>query len=422
MTSLPRASALDTAAAMSDVVLPLFARGVIVRRPRVVGMLDRMDADRRAVRRMQRLRARYGDGPVVLKLPLRTVALVLSPADVHRVLAETPEPFAAASREKRAALSHFQPHGVLISHGPERADRRRFNEEVLDSSRPVHACADAFVTKIDAEIERMLAEARRGGALDWDAFAAGWWRMVRRVVLGDEAREDHEVTDMLTALRGDANWAYFKPQRKRLRGRFLDRLARYVRRAEPGSLASRVSSVPSTATTYPVEQIPQWLFAFDAAGMATFRALALLAAHPDLATPDLLRASVLESVRLWPTTPAVLRDTTTETRWGDATLPQGAAVVVFAPFFHRDGERLAYADSFSPELWTTGRRSDEWPLIPFSEGPGECPGRNVVLFTASSVLARLTADGPPRQVRGGKLDPAEPLPATLSPFRLAFGV
>jgi len=43
-----------------------------------------------------------------------------------------------------------------------------------------------------------------------------------------------------------------------------------------GKLASIVASTPASAQTYPVEQVPQWLFAFDAAGMAAFRALALL--------------------------------------------------------------------------------------------------------------------------------------------------
>jgi cytochrome P450 len=425
MTPVARASVRDTAGVMADVVMPLFARGVIVRRPPVVGMLDRMDGDRRAVRRMQRLRSRYGDGPLLLKLPLRDVALVLAPVDVRRVLDESPEPFALANREKRAALSHFQPHGVLISHGPERAERRRFNEEVLDADRPVHSLGDAFETKVAAEADGILAEARAQGTLDWDAFATGWWRMVRRVVLGDGARDDHELTDMLTSLRGDANWAYFKPRRRRLRERFLRRLGDHVERAEPGSLASRVAAVPSSPQTFPVEQVPQWLFAFDAAGMATFRALALLAAHPDVAgratgSPDLLRACVLESVRLWPTTPAILRDTTTETSWTTGTLPAGAAVVVFAPFFHRDDERLPYADTFAPELWADGRTADGAPLVPFSAGPGTCPGRNVVLLTASSMLARLTARAVPRQLPPRTLTGDSPLPRTLSPFRLRF--
>ena len=115
--------------------------------------------------------------------------------------------------------------------------------------------------------------------------------------------------------------------------------------------------------------------------MASFRALALLSGHPgqaarvraeisgrDLAEPHdlpLLRACLLESVRLWPTTPAVLRDTTEATEWEAGTLRAGAAVLIFSALFHRDDERLPYADAFSPDLWQDGERTVDWPLIPF---------------------------------------------------------
>jgi cytochrome P450 len=435
VTLVPRASARDSAGVVADVVAPLAGRGVIVRRPRVVGVLDRMDADRRAVRRLQTLRHRYGDGPVLLRVPGREVAFVLSPSHVRRVLDGSPEPFAIANREKRAALSHFQPHGVLISQGAERAERRRFNEEVLDFGRPVHRLGDEIALKVAQEASAMLAGARAAGALAWDEFAVAWWRMVRRVVLGDAARDEHRVTDLLTKLRGDANWAYLKPKRRRLRAQFLELLAACVQRAEPGSLAHLVVSAPSSPSTYPLEQVPQWLFAFDSAGMATFRALALLAAHPDQserveselvgrdlsAAQDLplLRSCLLESVRLWPTTPAVLRDTTADTDWAGRTLPAGAAVVIFAPYFHRDDERLPYADRFEPALWTDGAMADGWPLIPFSAGPGECAGRDLVLLTTSLMLANVLAAGRPSQM-GEVLASETPLPRTLSPFRLRF--
>jgi hypothetical protein len=87
------------------VVLPTLAKGVIIRRPRVMHLSERMEFDRRAVRRLQKLREQYGDGPLLLRLPLRNQALILAPDDVHHVLDGTPVPFAAASAEKRAALA-----------------------------------------------------------------------------------------------------------------------------------------------------------------------------------------------------------------------------------------------------------------------------------------------------------------------------
>ena len=51
-------SAGDTAGVMLDVVLPLFAQGLLARRPRVVALAERLDADRRAIRRIGALRDR----------------------------------------------------------------------------------------------------------------------------------------------------------------------------------------------------------------------------------------------------------------------------------------------------------------------------------------------------------------------------
>lgn len=141
-TPVPRASIADALRAGARVLLPLVARGAIVRRPRGVALAERLDADRRAVPLLQRLRDRYGAGPLLLRFPGRPLAVILSPDDVHQVLETSPHPFAVATVEKRAALAHFQPHGLLITPGDLREDRRRFNEAVLDTERLDRVVAD----------------------------------------------------------------------------------------------------------------------------------------------------------------------------------------------------------------------------------------------------------------------------------------
>ena len=426
---------VDAARVVAEVVLPLVARGLIIRRPRVVALLERMDADRRAVKRLQKLRGHYGDGPLIVSLPGRTLALLLAPADAHRVLDETPDPFAAATPLKRAALSHFQPHGVLISTGTDRAERRRFNEAVLDTSNFMHRNAAAIVTILHDEFARL----DRDVCLSWESFAPLWWRAVRRIVLGDGARDDTALTDMLSSLRSDANWVFLRPRREELRRRFEQRLTTHLARAEPGSLAAIIAATREQPETFPAQQVPQWLFAFDAAGMATFRALALIASHPAYRAPieselsavnvahpadyPYLRASVLESVRLWPTTPVILRSSTVPTSWGGRSIAGDTEFVVHAPFLHRDDERLPYANRFEPELWT----SPDAPataacLVPFSAGPGECPGKNIVLFTASTTLAFILSRFDVSLQRPRRFGPDMRLPGTLSPFRLRFGL
>lgn len=427
---VPATSTLDALRTLTHVVLPVVARGAIVRRPRVVALAERTGADTRAVAQMQRLRDRYGPGPVRVRLPGRQFTVVLDPAHVHRVLRETPWPFSAATREKRGALGHFQPEGVLISSPEARARRRPFNEEVLDAGRTMHRLAGPMSTAVREEALVLLESVDQDGVLTWDAFAMAWWRVIRRVVLGESARNDEAVTDDLLSLRRRANWSFLAPSTSRVRGRFLRRVADYVQRAEPGSLAGSVAETPAPAGTVPHQQIPQWLFAYDAMGWASYRALALLATHPDAVVraraelhqaPDLpfLRATLLESLRLWPTTPAILRDTTAETRWETGVLPAGASVLVFAPFFHRDETRLTEANRFAPELWLPGWHEEDRPFVPFSAGPAACPGRDVVLLTASVLLATLVHQHDWRLTRG-PLDRTRPMPGTLDPFRLRF--
>jgi cytochrome P450 len=295
--------------------------------------------------------------------------------------------------------------------------------------------ADRFAVVVRDECAHLLERSQR--ALVWRRYTAAWQRVVRRVVLGDAAADDHELTDMLVRLRRDANWAFLHPRRRRLRERFFQRLHAYVHRAEPGSLANLVATMRFGPDADPMGQMPQWLFAFDAAGMASFRALALLSAHPaaadrareeihhagDAAAPALpyLRACLLESVRLWPTTPMILRQTTRATTWASGDLPKNAGVLIYVPYFHRDETRLPFAHAFAPEQWLAEDGvAPLWPLIPFSAGPAACAGQQLVLLLTSLFLRDLLRDRELRLEPAGRLDARRALPATLNNFSLRF--
>jgi cytochrome P450 len=424
-----RASFADELRVLRDVLLPTVAKGLIIRRPGVLACAERFQLDRVAVRRMQSLRAKYGSGPVLMNLPGRPFAIVLDPAHVHRILAETPEPFATATREKTAALSHFEPRNALISHGADRADRRQYNEDALESHRPIHHLGESFLRVVEEE----AAAFRELRELNWKTFSPAWLRVVRRVTFGSAARDDNEISEMMRGLRGSANWAFLAPQRLGTRARLLRRIREYLDRAEPDSLAGAMAQVHSSPRTFPEEQTPQWLFAFDPAGMTTFRALALLATHRDyahrvreeIAAPadaaelPQLRATVLEALRLWPTTPLLLRESTTETEWENGTIPAGTGFIIFTPFFHRDDRHLPFANRFAPEVWTEGEVPAGWPLIPFSEGPAVCPGRELVLLLSTAMITAILKRARVRLLPG-RLRAGEEMPATLNHFALRF--
>ncbi|MEV0674954.1 cytochrome [Actinosynnema sp. NPDC050436] len=379
------ASRVDTGRAFGKVLLPTLAKGVIVRRPGVMALAERAQVDATAVDTMRSFRTRYGSAPLRLRVTGRSVALLLDPSDVARLLDGSPEPFALATREKRAALRHFQPHGVLISRGAQRERRRRVVEAAL---RPEGLDVEEVVRD---EVDLLVRHVHSTGELTWDGFAQGWWRLVRRLVLGSGARADERLTDELKKLRGDGNWAYLHPRRRGLREAFERRLRAHLERREPGSLAA-TASVDDL-----VDQVPHWLFAFDAAAIVTLRALALGGSGAE---------GILESARLWPTTPVILRESTIATRWGDVWLPEETTFVVFTPYFHRMA-----GDEYRPDLWPAGGPA----LVPFSGGPGVCPGRDLVLVTAGLVLDALR-----EHVVSPVLHP--PLPATLNHFALRLPV
>jgi cytochrome P450 len=439
---LPRATALESAAFLLDVFLPTAAKGPLIRRPKAEAGAERLGLDDRAVRRMVKLARKYRRGPLMLRLPGRQQAVVLHPEHLHYVLANSPEPFSPASSEKKAALAHFEPRFVLISEGPERTARRALQEQVLDAHSPVHLLAGSFLPIIREECEQLLQSAGNGSAsdsfeLDWDDFIQAWRRMVRRTVFGDKARDDHELTGMLDELRGNANWSFLKRQDTKLRAEFLARVDDRLKNAEPGSLAFVMASIHPGQDVAPVDQVPQWLFALETSGLATFRTLALLATHSEqLAAASaevqedetehrhlpFLRACVLESLRLWPTTPVILRQTTREVQWPDGDMGSGCGVLIYVPYFHRDEDHVPQAHSFVPERWLGRNDNEDWPLVPFSAGPVFCPGRQLALMLASAMLACLIEKGSFSLSSRHALNAQSRLPGELNNYSLRFTV
>jgi hypothetical protein len=263
-----------------------------------------------------------------------------------------------------------------------------------------------------------------------------WWRLVRRIALGDRARDDESITDELLRLRKAGNWAFLSMPHYRMRAKFLEHLYSYVEDPQPGTLASAVAEVPASGAVDPVGQMPQWLFAFDAAGMASLRTLALLATHPGQLTRALddvsdtehaslrpyLRSCVLESVRLWPTTPTILRETTEDTQWRNGTVAEGAGLMIVVPAFHRDDELLPFAHTFTPDIWLDGTAQQYPQLVPFSAGPAECPGRNLVLLVTSTLLAHLLSALTFELTSTPRPSPDQRLPMTLNQLTLDFAV
>ncbi|MCX4529746.1 MULTISPECIES: cytochrome P450 [unclassified Streptomyces] len=370
---------------------------------------------------LRELRARHGGAPVLVRGPSGPVLVLLDPQDMRRFYAEpasalAPDPCEAAG------------------------ERRRINAEVLAADAPVHPSCGPFLAAVAEEARLLtasdtlrLARARRAVA-----------RAGRRIVLGEAAAGDEELTGWLRRLRGEGDGMGPRPTRARaeraVQERATARIAQYAAYAEPHTLVGRArrsmaepaGAVRAAAAAGPGElaaQARRWLLAMDTLPATLLRTLLLLGAHPgeqDAAAAEAragsggrgelprLRACVRESLRLYPVVPDLIRVTRAATEWRGVRYPAGTSVLLPALFHQRDPEHVPAAHAFVPCRWTDRGADRDIRMAPFGHGAGRCPGDQLGLLVTAALCAEVLRG---HRVAGTRpvLDPLGPLPATLDP-------
>jgi Cytochrome P450 len=436
--ALPSASALDNARLNALVVVPNALQGLFRRRRRAVAAATAADVDRWAVGLLSGMRRTHGGKPIWVRLVTSPALLLLSVEDIRTALEGSPDPFAPDPEAKRKGMSHFQPQALTISRGEDWAERRRFAESVLDTGEKAHRLSDEFAVVLAEEAEALVESVDAAdGELDWERFSLAVRRATRRIVLGETARDDEELSTVLAQMMDAANSLPDEPSPQL--DPFLARIGGYIRRAEPGSLVSLFTEAPLGERVHPVRQVTHWLFAMgDTLAINAYRALAAIVSHPDHLTlvEDELAGGTLdaahiarlthlngcleEAMRLWPTTPMLARELTAEATLGDVAIPAGTQVVIVNTFMHRDPDRHPDGDRFSPRAWQDDTR-DDWSLNHFSHGPQGCPGAVLAKFAGKGLLGGILRH---RQVTitSGALDPERPMPHMLDFFALRFAL
>jgi cytochrome P450 len=426
--SLPSASLVENARFNSTVIVPNAVQGLFRRRRAAVRAATAADVDGWAVGLLSGMRNKHAGGPVWVRVVTDRALLLLTPADAHRALEGSPDPFAPDPDGKRKGMVAFQPDALTISRGDEWRNRREFTETVLETGAPLHRLAGGFAAVAREEAGALIGET--AGELTWDEWQRALRRLARRVILGDAARDDDELTDELAAMMDEANGMPGRTSERYTD--FIERLGEYVDGADEGALVGLFEGAPSDERTKREGQIPHWLFAtHDTLAINSFRALAAILSHPRQRgkvleeigllddEPDgsqieglvYLGACLQEAMRLWPTTPMLSRVTLSDTDWQGETVPGGTQVLIVNTFFHRDRERLDYADRFLPEAWIDGDAAERWEFNHFSRGPQGCPGAGLALFLGKAMLASLLRS---RAVEvTSPLDPDRPMPHKL---------
>jgi cytochrome P450 len=363
-------------------------------------LLTALDSDRRAVELLSAIRRRHpGEGARLLGGRL---VVLWGPGAIREVLDRSANEFASDSGAKGKGMTHFQPDALTISRGAEWEDRRRFTEDVLATSERVHPLARRFVAVVDDEAERLHVS----GDLSWPQIEELFDHITLRVIFGDRARGDQQLTQLLEKRMHEAN---------RLVGAGDDdglfelqgRLERYVRESEEGSLVSRFPEAPQTDHTRVVHQIPHWMFATrDTLAMNVARALAVIASNTgveqkvrreldgvDPSSPEdldgltYLEGCLQEAMRLWPTTPLLARETTRDVTIAGEKVDEGTQVLMLNVFNHRNSVDVPDADEFRPERWSDG--TPDYRYNHLSNGSQSCPGGPLVLLLGKAVLAQL---------------------------------
>ncbi|WP_162689178.1 cytochrome P450 [Streptomyces sp. ICC1] len=290
------------------------------------------------------------------------------------------------------------------------AERRAIDESVLAAGLPVHPSCGPFLSVLAEEARRLTG----GNTLELARTRHAVARAARRIVLGDAAAEDTELT--------------------RRPGRFHPkagaRIAAYADLAEPHTLMGRARRHGDpTGGLDPVGQAAQWLAAFDLVPGVLLRTLLLLGVHPaeqdavaaEARAPGVargalprLRACVREALRLYPAVPDLIRITRAETEWRGVRRPAGTCVVLPALFHQRDPEHVPAAHVFVPGRWASRGAEHDLRMAPFSHAGGRCPGEQLALLVTTALCAEVLRGHRVHAVRP-VLDPVGPLPGLLDP-------
>jgi cytochrome P450 len=406
--TIPTVSIADSVAFNLCQIVPYYLRGIFTKNEFWISFWNKVHPDPLAVNFIRRLRQKYKSDYFYIYL-LKTKSLVVLDFDgIARVLDHSPAPYAADPDLKHKGMSHFQPYALTISRGEEWKDRRQFNETVLASGERLHPLADQFLRAIDQATEVLTANA--GQYLVWDHFDHLFKRVTLEIIFGHEARDDTALAERLTTMMRESNRVFLLGKSKEF-DLFYERIRHYLGSAETGSLAEMCKHAPSTAQTKVQNQIPHWMFAMmETLATNTMRSLALIVSHPDVEsrvrkeiqenfaqTPEgvdrlnLLEGCIQEAMRLWPTTPMLMRHTLRDDVLGGNTIPSGTQVVIPNGFNHRDWETNPDAGSFRPEFWLD-KRSD-YRFNHLSNGTQACAGKSLALFIAKAVIATLLVRG-----------------------------
>ncbi|MFQ6021417.1 MAG: cytochrome P450 [Acidiferrobacterales bacterium] len=426
----PDATPTESRRFMLGIVLPHYLQGVFIRRPFWVGLFARLRSGPMASHLGSKLREKYNSKGVFIRLGRARSLMLFDQAEIERVLKRSPSVYADPPG-KRRGMSHFQPAAVTISRGDEWRERREFNERVLHAEDKLHPSAAIILRVVREETERCVS-ARED--LRWRNFEELFERITLRVVFGRAEEAEREVAELLARLMRQANRGFLLRQ-NRLYARYRSALERGIQTAVEDSLAARCSEANAERRIPVPAQVTHWLFAMnDTLAENVVRALGVTESCPQIDTQArrelegknlqdpahvsglaYLEGCVQEAMRLWPSTPLIVREAIAQDTLCGATVSPGTQIVIPNLFHHVDRGVVDRPWEFVPDRWL-GDQPRDW-FYHFGGGSQACPGANLALFIAKGVLSCLL-ELAHYEVRRPRIESQTRMPRSYNPFAI----
>lgn len=380
------------------------------------------------------------------------VVMAHHPDGIHEILTTT----RVFSRRTTGfqVLTELIGTGLLTSDGDVWLRQRRTLQPLFTPRRVA-----GYTELMTAEAERIAAEPRFAPdtVVDLHRLMQRYTlRVVSRALFGDEVDDavpqlqrlipvlgDLALARSLQLVRPPLSWP--TPRSRRI-GReratqyaIVDGIiARHGTDGDSDDMISRLRAArdPETGQPLSTEEIRDQVLVFllagheTTAGALTF-ALYLLGRHPEVQDrvaaggdpdPDLVRAVLLESMRLYPPAYTTERLADIDTTIGGYHVPAGTRVMISPFVTHRHPEFWPDPDRFDPDRFTGRQDRPRYAYFPFGGGPRSCIGEHFALLEATVLLRTLLArhriealDERLRLAPMITLRPAGPVRALLSP-------
>jgi len=365
-------------------------------------------------------------GMVQTRFLWKPAYIVTDPAAIEDVLVNHPRSFRKPYILQRLKILFGD--GLLTSDGEVWQQHRRLVQPAFGSER-----TEAFVEAVRWNAEDMIARWRQGEVRNvYPELIDLCMKNIAHTMFGTY---DEELGRIVRALAATSHllvkgvFDVIRPMpfrfRRELRlrveseladlARYLDRLIK-LRQRQParddffGLLLARGLS----RQTILDESVTMLLAGHETTASSLVWSLYLLARHPEIADElafDLqsalggeaptyaelgrlssLRATLDESLRLYPPTHRIARTIASPVWVGGHHLPAGADVIMPQWAVHRSPRWYNEPESFLPSRWTTSFRKalPRFAYFPFSGGPRTCVGYQLAWSEAAVILALLT--------------------------------